>query len=154
MPITDPSDSIQASWTDGARQYLARVTLGQLAFQAVGFSVGRGGYQPLDAVHLTPLVLSNNALDDQVYPNVTGYSPFDAIEEPSTSCRVYDCRLPNTVGPSNADYGLGEVAIWAQILRSNVGGEVGLVFLMALAHMPIKAKTNAEAYLLRVVTQY
>ena len=47
MAITDPSDDIIATTTELARQYLARVFRGELVYRAVGFSVGRGGYNPV-----------------------------------------------------------------------------------------------------------
>lgn len=153
MPFTNPSASIQAFWTDQARELLARVTIGQVTFQVVGFSVGRGGYDT-DPTQVIPLDTSLTALIDQVYPDVTGYQALQEMDQPTPTSAVYVCRLPNTPVPSNADYGLGELGLWAQILTSNNPAEVGQVFLFAVAHFPIRAKTNLDAWLYRVVTQY
>jgi hypothetical protein len=154
MAITDQSDSIQASMTDLARQYIARMLLGPFSFSVVGFSSGRGGFNPVDPVHLVPLDTSLQTLLDQVYPNVTGYTALQSVDSPSDTCRVYNCRMPNTPAPSNADYGLGEVAVWAQVLTSDVPAEVGTIFMMAVGHLPIRAKTNRDTFLWRVVVQY
>jgi hypothetical protein len=154
MAITDQSDSIQASMTDLARQYIARMLIGTFSFQAVGFSSGRGGYDQNDPVHILPLDTSLQALSDQVYPDTTGYTALQSIDSPSTTCRVYNCRMPNTPVPSNADYGLGEVAVWAQVLTSDVPSEIGTIFMLAVGHLPIRAKTNRDTFLWRVVVQY
>lgn len=154
MSFPNPSAPIQAEVTDIGRQYTARSFMGQIVFQAVGFSVGRGGYQA-DPTQVVPLTGAETALIDPVYPDaVGGIAPFDLIEEPTIASRVYDCRLAATLSPSNADYGLGEIGIWATILVSNIPAEVGTTFLLALAHMPIRCKTNRDAYLLRVVVNY
>jgi len=154
MAITDQSDSIQASVTDLARMYLARVLIGQMSYQVVGFSSGRGGYNPADPVHVVPINTAQQTLIDQVYPAPTGYTALQSIDEPSTTSRCYNCRMPNSVVPSAADYGLGEVGVWAQVLTSNVPAEVGSIFLFAVGHLPIRAKTNRDTFLWRVVVQY
>lgn len=155
MPFTNPSASITAFVTDLGRQYTARVFMGQVVFQAVGFSVGRGGYQMGDPTQVVPITGAETGLVDPVYPNsIGGIQAFDGIESPTVAARVYDCRLPATPAPSNADYGLGEIAIWATILVSNVPAEVGTTFMWALGHMPIRAKTNTDVMLLRTVINY
>ena len=155
MAITDPTDNISAQLTDVARQYIARATIGEVAFKAIGFSVGRGGYQPADPVHIIALTGAETALTDQVYPNVTGEAAFQQIDMPGNeSTVVYFCRLPSTQPPSNADYGLGELGVWAEILNSNVPMEIGQKFLLAIAHFPIKAKTNRDTILFRTTVQY
>lgn len=155
MAITDPSDDIQAFLTDLARQYTARSFIGALVFKTVGFSVGRGGYDPLDPVHIIPITGAEIALADPVYPDaVGGTATFDLIEEPTFSTRVYDCRLASTMVATPADYGLGELGIWAEVLDSDVPSEIGTIFLMALAHFPIRAKTRRDVMLLRVAVNY
>jgi hypothetical protein len=154
MAITDPSDDIIAYLTDEAREMYARTFIGQIVYQTVGFSVGRGGFDPTDPVHIVSIDTTQQTLLDQVYPDVTGYAAFQDIQEPTNTNLVFECRLPNTLVPSNADYGLGEVGIWAQVLVSNDPSEVGEVFLFAIAHMPIRAKTHRDAWLFRVSVQY
>ena len=154
MSFTDPSSSIQAYVTDQARQLLARALIGQTYYQVQGFSVGRGGYDMLNPVHIIPINTSLTALIDPVYPDITGMATFQQVDQPTATSVIYSCRLPNTPAPSHADYGLGELGIWARILHSNIPAEVGLVFLFAVAHFPIQAKTNRDAWLYRVAIQY
>ena len=154
MPFTDPSSSIEAYLTDQSRQLLARTTIGQVYYQVQGFSVGRGGYDLSNPVHTIPINPASGALIDPVYPDITGMAALQQIDQPTATTAVYYCRLPNTLVPSNADYGLGELGVWAQILQSNITAEIGQIFLFAVAHFPIQAKTNREAWLYRVVVQY
>ena len=155
MAITDHSDEIQAFLTSQAREYLARAINGELSFQAVGFSVGRGGYEPTDPLHVIPVTGAELNLSDQVYPDTTGYASFQQIDNAAgTPTVVYNCRLASTITQSKADYGLGELGVWAKILHSNNPSEVNQVFLMALAHFPIKAKTRRDTILFRVTVQY
>ena len=155
MSITDPSDDIQAYVTDSGRQYLARSFVGQLAFKAIGFSAGRGGYNPVDPVHILPVETTDTALMDQVYPDVIGQAPFaGGLSIPNdVTFLTFNCRMPATPLASNADFGLGELGLWAQIVKSNNPLEVGLIFLFGLAHFPIRAKTHRDVFLPRVVLQ-
>lgn len=156
MAITDPSDTVQAQTTDYYRQLEARAPIGDVAFVAVGFSVGQGGYNPTDPVHIVPVDPTATTLIEQVYPAATGFSPFQEIDTPGdASVVVYNCRLPATPVASNADYGLGEIGIWGQVLQSKSNpAEVGTYFLIAIGHMPIRCKTNRDVILFRVVVNY
>jgi len=158
MAITDTSDDIVAVTTDLARQYLARVTRGEFAWQAVGFSVGRGGYNPADPVKVLPILGSEIALTDQVYPAPTGYAAFEMIETPNPMAPVFDCRLASTLVAGPADYGLGEIAIWAKIVYVDPSTVppplLNDIFMLALGHMPIRAKTRRDVMLLRVAVQF
>jgi hypothetical protein len=250
MAITDPSDTIQAQTTEYFRQIEARGPIGDVVFKVVGFSVGRGGYNPTDPVHIVPVDPNATTLMDQVYPAfpvaqvntltfvaqdaleyqisiagqnyqytsgggatvaqivaglkaqinadltceatasgsgsliLTGKTPgqvyavnnplanpdisislttaanafaaFQSLDMPGdTSVVVYNCRLPATPVASNADYGLGEIGLWGQILQSKSNpAEIGTYFLMAIAHTPIRAKTNRDVILFRVVVNY
>jgi hypothetical protein len=312
MAITDPCDAIQALYTEYARQLFARVTMGQLAFQAVGYTVGRGGFDDgihtatLDPCHIQPVDPSDTTLQDQVYPDagpvssLADIAAFQEIDQPATTNIIYQgntylngttidglaslsditpgsivvglgippntvvenvgspsdtpgnysveinneatangnqvnltfttaspvvvyvARLPATPIPSNADYALGELGVWAQVVNvvpqtitgtlnstdiisgitstsnlvdgSSITGPgiqpgttitniidindiqislpatgngivslsvvspaippVGTLFLMALAHFPMKGKTNSDVLVLRVVVNY
>ncbi len=154
MPLTDHPDDIQAYVTDQARAYRARAINGELAFKAQGFSVGRGGYDPADPVKILPVGTADTQLIDQVFPDVTGYAAFQAIDAINETTRVFNCRLPATTVETNADYALGEIGIWAEILHSENPVEIGQVFLYALGHMPIISKTRRSVFLFRVVINY
>lgn len=157
MAITDPSDEIVAQLTDIGRDYLARAINGELVYQAVGFSCGRGGYNPLDPVKVIPITGAELALTDQVFPAVTGTEPFEFIEQPLPTTVVFNCRLPASLIATNADYGLGEIGIWAEVIYTHPSASSpptqGDVFLLALANMPIRAKTRRDVMLFRVVVQ-
>lgn len=153
MPATDPSGLIFANVTDLGQQFLGRATIGQTVIQLVGFSVGRSGYDPADFLNALPIDTTQTALGDQVYPAATGYAAFSALQSPSIGTVVCDCRLPADQQPSNADYGLGELGIWALVLQSNIPAEVGTAFLFAISHFPVKVKTNRDVFVLRTVTQ-
>lgn len=155
MPLTDHPDTIQAYLTDHARNLFAHSVSGELYYNTVGFSVGRGGYNPADPVHILPVDTTVSALADQVYPDTTGFEGFEEVDEVSNSTLVFNCYLPETSVTSNADYGLGEIGIWARINSApNPSFIVGTVFLYAIGHMPIRCKTNADVFLLRVVVNY
>lgn len=155
MAITDTPDEIQAYLTDDARTYIARAINGELVFKASGFSVGRGGYNPADPVHILPVDTTVQLLADQVYPDVTGDVPFQSIDFVADTALVYNCRLPATTVTGNADYGLGEIGIWAEIISSPANpGDVGTVFLFAIGHMPIRCKTRRDVMLFRVVVNF
>lgn len=155
MAITDHSDDVQAFMTDQARTYFARMLSGELSYQTVGFSVGRGGYNPTDPVHILPVDTTTTALSDQVYPDTTGYVGFSEVDKVAISSLVFNCRLPATQIQSNADYGLGEIGIWGKILTSTANpSEIGTVFLYAIGHMPIRCKTRRDVMLMRVVVNY
>jgi hypothetical protein len=235
MAITDHCDDIQAYFTDYSRELFARATIGQIVWQAIGFTVGRGGFvrsPTLDPCHIQPVNTADTALQDQVYPTAgpvvvsADVAPFQEIDEPATTnvtyqgnthnngfvldglpsisditigssvvglniqpdtvvtdilsptsvqinlaatndgtginltfvtsapVVVYNCRLASTPIQSNADYALGELGVWGQIIQSNVPSEVGKVFLAAIAHFPMKGKTRRDVLLLRVVVDY
>lgn len=131
MPFVPPTQTIQSVLTDQARDLFARSVLGQLSFQLSGFKVGRGGYDDVLPVHITPVIAADTALIDPVFPLV-GVQPFAAIEEPFPNVTAAVCRL----GRSDALFGLGEVGIYARITRTGtfatyqhvVGGSNGLMF--------------------------
>lgn len=154
MAITDHSDEVEAFMTDEGRAYTARAINGELVFRAIGFSVGRGGYNPLDPVKVLPINPALTALSDQVYPDVTGTASLQAIDEPTPTVRVFNCRLPATIVESNADYGLGEIGIWSEIIHAYDPSEIGTVFLYAVGHFPIRAKTHRDVFLFRTVINY
>lgn len=155
MPLTDHPDTIQAYLTDKARTIFALSVSGELYYNTVGFSMGRGGYNPADPVHILPVDTTVSALSDQVYPAPTGYASFEEVDSVAISTLVFNCYLPETPTTSNADYGLGEIGIWARVNSSTtLTYPVGTIFLYAIGHMPIRCKTNADVMLFRVVVNY
>lgn len=156
MAYTDPSTDIEAQLTDQARTLIARTTLGDVVFQVVGFGLGRGGYDPSNFIQVTPLDTGANELDDKVYPTSTPYdfAPFVAVETPTITVYVYNCRVQAAILAGNADYALGELALYGKILKSNVPAEVDSYFLFAISHFPAICKTRRDTFLRRVTISY
>lgn len=156
MSYTDPSTDIEAQMTDQARTLIARAALGDVVFQVVGFGLGRGGYVPSNFVQVTPLDTGANELDDKVYPTSTpyDYAVFAQVETPSPTVYVYNCRVEASNIAGNADYALGEVGLYGQIVKSNIPAEVGSYFLYALSHFPALCKTRRDVLLRRVIISY
>lgn len=156
MALTDPSADIIALLTDEGRTLIARATLGEVVFKVLGFAVGRGGYDPSDPVQTLPIVTSDTELTDKVFPDATPltYETFISTEEPTHSVRVYNCRVGADPFPGNADYGLGELGLYGEIIKSSVPSEVGQTFLFAISHFPIMCKTRRDTFLRRVVVSY
>jgi len=155
MAITDPSGEIEAFLTDAARNYIARAINGEVSIHVVGFSAGRGGYNPADPVaDVTPVNTADTALIDQVYPDTTGNAALETPEEPNFSTIVYNCRLAATPIADNSDFGLGEIGLWAEVVYAVNPMEIGTVFLYAISHMPVRAKTRRDVQLYRLVTNY
>jgi hypothetical protein len=152
MGYPTPSGEIQAVLTDQALQLMARAFNGELAYKLVGFSVGTFGYNTSDPTQVLPIDPLDLSLREQVYPAATGSTPFESIEQNTPRTLILNCRLPSNPVPSNADYGLGEVGIWAQVTWStNPPPNANDVFLAAIAHMPIRCKTRRDVMLFRVV---
>lgn len=148
--FTDTPDPIIATLTDEGRTNFARMTLGEISFTLDGFAVGRGGYNATNPVHITPIVGSLTALDDQFFPLV-GTKTLESVENPYPSTIVANCRLAKDEAVS----ALGEIGLWANIIYSAVNPlEVGTTFLLAVSHFPIMTKTLRQAILYRLLIQF
>lgn len=156
MALIDPSGDTIANTTDYARELIARATLGLVVFKVVGFGLGRGGYNPSDVVQPLPLNLAATELSDKVFPTATpfDYEPFISTEQPTSRACVYNCRVGSSVVAGPADYGLGELALYGEIIKSDVPSEIGQVFLFAVSHFPLFCKTRRDTLLRRVVVTY
>ena len=153
MPFLDSSFPVKAFLTDKASDIYARSGTIPIAFKIKGFSVGCGGYVDSNPVQTQDIDRSAQTLQHQVHPP-TGYVPFQSIEEMG-KVRVFNCRLPATPGQTTADHGLGEIGIWAEVLYSEDSNyNAGDVFLYAIGHMPLRAKTHKDVFLFRVVVNY
>jgi hypothetical protein len=156
MAITDRPDYIQIYLTDLARHNTARAINGEISFQVIGFSVGRGGCNPTDPVHILPIDTTQQTLADQVYPDAVAgdTASFASIDNVGNNTLVYNCRLPATPTPTNADYALSELALWAEIVYAGNPSEIGTIFCYAISHMPIQCKTNRDVALYRAVINF
>jgi len=156
MAATDPSSDVIAELTDQARIYIARASLGNVVFKVVGFGLGRGGYDPSDFTQTEPLVPGDTELEDKVYPDDVplSYEPLTSTEETTATVRVYNCRVGATTIAGNADYGLGELGLYAEVTKSDVPSEVGSIFLFAHSHFPVVCKTRRDTFYRRVIVSY
>ena len=147
MPFVTPTDEIVATLTDVGRANIARSLLPAegLSFVLTTFKVGRGGY--LDA-NPVKVLLVDPAATDLIDPVFTGnFQSIETIIAPNVVAPI--CRLD--VGDTAADFGLGELGIYATVLASNDSGEIGTSFLFALAHFPLLAKTPSHTLVWRVI---
>lgn len=153
MAWQDPSSDIYANLTDYARTLIARAILGDVVFQVVGFGLGRYGFDTVSFSQALPLNTADTELTDKVYPDATAFS-YDTIistEEPTATARVFNCRVGSSIFPGNADFALGELALYGVILKSDVPSEIGTVFMYAMSHFPVLAKTRRDTLLRRVI---
>ena len=153
----NPSDDIVATLTDQARSYIARATLGDMVFTVAGFGLGRGGFGPTDPTVVLPLNTLATELDDKVYPTSTPYdlATFVSTESPTDTVRVYNCRVASALVAGNADYALGELALYGLVVNSiSAPLEIGTYFLYALSHFPCLCKTRRDVLLRRVIVSY
>ncbi len=147
--FTDTPDPIIATLTDTARTNFARMTLGLLSFELAGFAVGRSGYNATNPVHILPIDSSLTDLEDHFFPP-SGIKVLDAIETPTPTTIVADCRLSK----DDAIAALGEIGVWAQIVYSINAPDIGTTFLLAVSHFPIVTKTLRQAILYRMIIQF
>lgn len=80
-----------------------------------------------------------------------GLKAFESLATPiAPNVVAAVCRL----GPADAgaEYGLGEIGIYAEILASATPGEVGKNFLFSVGHYPMVAKSAQTTVVLRVLT--
>lgn len=150
MPFTDPCDGSIAQLTDAARALYARQQLGDVAFKWLGFNVGRFGYNDTNPVKVVPINPSLTSLVDTVFPTLT-LKDFDISEKPNPKAISMVCRLATT----EANFGLGEIGIWAVINWSNSNPlEVNQNVLMAVSHVPLQSKNHRHTYVHRIVIQF
>lgn len=151
MAFTDPCDQIIAKLTDSGRNAFARVALGEMSFKVESFAVGQGGYLVSNPVKTAPVDTSLTDLELHIYPSGSGnLKLIESIEQPNEQCLVMNCRLIDI----EANFGLGEIGIWARILNSDIPAEINTLFLMAVAHMPLQSKTYNHIFLERMIIQF
>ncbi len=93
---------------------------------------------------------------DKVFPNpvdptaLNDIEPIDLIEQPIPQVISAVCRLDLT----EANFGIGEYALWVKVIQSTVASEIGKFFLYASVHQPIVAKTLQNVHITRIITTY
>lgn len=136
--------TVVAVVTDLARQYMARSITDGTSFRITEFAVGTSGYDPsnpLSAVSVDPL---STSLISEVFRDTVDQVESATLDGTSKS---FVCRI----GATELSAGIGEVALFAEILDSPFPLEVGTVFMFAVAHQPLNVKTDRHVVSHRIV---
>lgn len=147
MAFVEPTSDVTARLTDGGRDALSSLILGELSFELSSFRVGRGGYVSINPVKVEPVDATLAALLDPVGSSKS----FVAIENPIGPNVVAPvCRLGLT--DTDVAFGLGELGIYATYLFNDPAPAlIGTEFLFAVAHFPLISKTPSHTLVWRVL---
>lgn len=143
-PVYLPAYVVTAKITNLARRFIARGSWDGTVTKVTDFSVGRGGYDPVDYTKALPVDLDAPALDDPVFT-----AAITKLEWANPSCSSYYCLVQKL----DVSACLGEIGIWSVVVASPVAGEVGTTFLSAIGHFPLRAKNAGMDLALRVLRQ-
>jgi hypothetical protein len=121
---------IDAEMTTLARRYTARGHTDGTVLQIDNFTVGQGGFDPLD--YFAALPVNPDTIDSLVDPVFT--DAVDYIEWANTRSIVCYCLLE---APDAAGAYLGEIGIYATVANSPGGVDDGKVVLYAIGHFPM-----------------
>lgn len=122
-----------ATLTSQARVYRAQeLTVGIGSVVIHNFSVGTGGYDPLDNTTALAPDPNDAALINQIF-----VGEFAGIEWLNAFTPVFVCTLLG----SEAIGLLGEVGLWAEVLT---GPDTGLIYLHAILHIPAYPKISGD----------
>jgi hypothetical protein len=136
---------IDAEVTTRARMLIARGSTDGTAIKVVDFGVGQGGFDTNDYRAALPVNPDAASLDDPVLLS----EPIDYYEQPNVSCRSFYCLLE----AGEANYCLGEIGLWAEVVYSPIAAEIGTTFLFAIGHFPLVANNSDIQYVFRVTVQ-
>lgn len=147
MAFIETTSDVAAQLTDGGRDALASLALGEVGFQLTGFRVGRGGYQVANPVKAEAI---NSALTALVDP-VGATKQFVTIEQPiGQNVAAPVCRLG--LSDTDTEYGLGELGVYATYRYHDTSpGLVDTDFLFAVSHFPLVSKTPSHVLVWRVI---
>ncbi len=133
---------IEARVTDMGRAMLARAITDGTALKIVEMALGSSGYDPSDPTRALWVDPASTQLENEILRR-----DIDHVEQPGyLGSRGYVCRFDQDsfVG------GVGEIALWAEILDSPDPAEVGTQFMFALAHQGLNTKTKHHLQSYRV----
>ena len=154
MSYISPSSNIIALITDKGRNLSTRVPIEGLSFSLKGWALGRGGYQDINPVLVSPIVSANTSLDDQIYPLV-GFNIFSSTDFEFPSPRTVSCACRIYMDNVDACYGIGEIGVWSIINNSPLNPiENGEIDLFAIAHLPIQSITRNTAKIMRIILNF
>lgn len=145
--VPDPTDlQLTDLAVDPITGYVTRSVAEGLIYAVTEFAVGTGGYVPATPGTIVPVNPADVALAAEVYRAPIEYLEWDATGSPWTV--DYFCRVPREV----AQYGIGEIGLFATIYWSPVPADIGVTFLFALAHFPCQTRhpDDVQLFVLRV----
>ena len=140
-PIAYLELRVDAELTTEARRLTARGATDGTALKVKEFSVGTGGFDPVDYTAALPVNPDAQALHNQVFSDTV-----DRIARASQNVRSYDCLLES----GEANNTLGEVALWTDVYNSPGDPIDGTTVCFAIGHFPLLAKNSDFQYVLRV----
>jgi len=140
-PLRAAVGDLKALLTTAGRVLNARSMAEGVAFRVVSFAVGTGGYYPREPTKATPIDVGATGLEAEVFRK----APV-AFEQPIPEAMAVYCRIDKLEAP----YGLGELAIFVEILDSPVPADIGDVVCYALVHFPINAHNSSQVLAWRV----
>jgi hypothetical protein len=139
-----PPYVVTAKTTALARRLIARGSVDGTAVKVIGFEMGSGGYDVLDYTQAAPVNPEASMLESAVW-----FSPTIVLEWANESCSSYYCMLDLTDAVSP----LGEIGIVSEVVWSPIASEIGMWFLSALGHFPLKVKSDTMQFAIRVLRQ-
>jgi len=144
LTATDGALTIQAKVTTLARQLLARSITDGTSFRIAEFGVGTGGYDtsfPIASIIVDP---NATALSAEVFRDVV-----DLVETPMLNgiAKAFVCKISRT----ELKAGIGEIALYAEIVNSPYEPEIGTKIVFAIVHQPLSGKTYNHVQTYRIV---
>ena len=125
--------------TNAARAAISSmINTGSPAIQISAFSVGTGGYSPVNPSVAQPPSSSATALQNEIFRS-------QSVSRVNVDqfTLAYVCQL----NPGDAIGALGEVGLWATYLTGSLQGQV---FLFAYANFPMKSCTADDEMIFKL----
>jgi hypothetical protein len=133
-PVSHLFLQIDAELTTWARRLTARGQTDGTSLQCTKFSVGGGGFDPLDYLAAIPVNPDSQALDDFICTDTIDYYEWGAPRCPIFYCFVDSTQVSHPAGNGH----IGEIGIIAEINNSPFSWEPdGTEIMYAMAHFPL-----------------
>jgi len=144
-PVPLAAFTVSAKMTALARKLIAMSSVTGLSLRPVEFDVGRGGFDPFDPTKAT---LVDSQAISLIDPVLTG-QPITQYERANSTC----CSCYCEIDPGDANFLLGEIAIWALLREPPTFADLGVKHVFAIGHFPAKAKNSNMKMAIRVLIQ-
>jgi hypothetical protein len=112
-----------------------------------GVSATRTGVRVIVSGSLMNMLTDSDNLVTNFGITAFDTKPVAALESPDPWTTSAVCLLEQ----SEANYGLGELALWARVIRSNISTEENKLVLFAIAHFPLDSKHSKKILKKRVI---